>query len=234
MATFAEVQARLLRTINRPSSETDIVAEVKAFINDAILILQRDHAYSYTEGMFTFDYPADALFADIGEVCDASVRDYISIQQISPSGTYEGKPLQMKSYSQLQQDRRKYSRSHSIDSAQTYSENQIGLTVEDGYREDMIAFIVSKYMGLYPRPGQNTSFLLHVHFWLPPLVEDEDSNFFLDYAEDLVVMLALRRMHLSMKIDSRWQVTDAEINAAIAGLHAWDSQVTQYPGISIE
>jgi hypothetical protein len=234
MATFVEVQNRLLRTINRPSSETDIVAEVKAFINDAILILQRDHAYSYTEGMFTFDYPASALFADIGAVCDASVRDYISLQQIAPSGTYEGKPLQMKSYSQLQTDRRKYSRSHSVDSVQIYSEAQIGLTVEDGYREDMIAFIMSKYMGLYPRPSSNTTFLLHVHFWLPKLEEDADSNFFLDYAEDLVVMLALRRMHLSMKIDSRWAVTDAEIKDAMDGLKAWDSQVTQYPGISIE
>lgn len=233
MATFAEIQTRLLETINRPSSETDIVSAVKASINDAVLILQRNHAYSYTEGMFSFVYPANAQYADIGEVCDASVRDYISMQQITSSGTYEGRPMKLLSYSQLQMRRRTYDRKHSVDTSQIYAENQPGLTIEDLFRQDKVAFVISSYVGVYPRPAEDTTFLLHVHFWLPPLVEDDDTNFFLDYTQDLVVMLALKRLHLFMKIDSRFPITQAEVDAAYAGVLAWDSQVKEYPDISI-
>ena len=233
MATFLQVTTRLLQYINRPSTEADVLAAVKASINDACLYLQRDHAFAYTECLSTFIYPANGLSVDVGIVCDGNLRDVISIQQISTGGTYEGKTIKIKSYAQLQTDRRNYARSHSIDPNQVYTESIAGLTVEDGYREDMIAWVMGNEIGLYPRPNAATTFLLHYHVWLPEMADDTDTNFFLEYCLDAVVTIALKRLHIFMKLDSRYQVTNEELAVLVQGIHAWDSQVKENPNTSI-
>lgn len=230
MATFAEVTERLLQTINRPATELDILSEVQHSINDAVLILQRNHAYAYTESLASFVYPASALYVDLGTVCSGLVRDCISLQQLAAGGTYEGKPIKIKTYFRLQSGRNIRSRMGGIDETQIFSEVSPGITIEDSFRGDKIAFVMGRNIGIYPRLNVDTSFIIHIHTWLPVLVEDDDTNFFLTYAQDLVTMMALKRLHISMKTDSRFQVTQTEVDVAIAGLLAWDSQIKENPG----
>lgn len=234
MATFATTYTSLLRKINRPATETDILAECKDAINAAVLQLQRDHAFAYTEALATFEYAANALYVDVGTVCNGLIRDYISLQQIAVGGTYEGKPIKIKSYSQIQTDRINHYRKHSIDDTQIFAETSPGLTIEDGYREDRFGWVMGRNIGIYPRPTQATTYLIHFHSWLPALVADGDTNFFLDYAQDLVQMLALKRLHIVMGVDSRFAVSQEEVNASILNLHTWDSQVKENPNTSIE
>lgn len=233
MATFLQVTTRILQLINRPSSEADVLAAVKASINDAVDYLQRNHAYALTEKLSTFVYPANALSVDLGTLCGGPLRDVISLQQLASSGTYEGKPIKIKSYAQIQADRRRYQRSHSTDPSEIFDPNVYGLTIEDGYRCDMIAWVMGQYIGMYPRPSAATTFILHYHVWLPVMADDTDTNFYLTYCQDVIVTIALKRLHLFMKVDSRFAVSQAEVQTLVEGVLAWDSQIKENPATSI-
>lgn len=234
MATFATAVTRILRTINRPATETDIVQGVKDAINDAVKQLQRDHAYVYTEGLVQVTYPANTLFIDLGTVCDGKVRDFLSVQQVNTSAGLQGKPLRLITYSQLQTDRRNHYNRHAVDPTQVFSAEQPGQTIEDGFREDMTCFIANQYIGLYPLQTQAKELVINLHTWLPEMVADGDTNFFMDYAYDIVIMLALKNLSYFMKADNRLNIDNAEIAARIATLVTWDSQLRQTPNGSIE
>lgn len=225
MATFADVVTRMLRIINRPASETALVAEVKASINDAISYLQRNHGYAMTEKVSSFIYPANALQVDLGAICGGVLRDVISIQQISNGGTYEGKPLKIRTYSGIQSLRKKVDEISTVANDELYDASRLGYTIEDRFRQDITIWVMGKSVGAYPRPAQNTTFLIHFHLWLPELAADTDTNFFLDYCQDAVVTIALKRLHLVMKLDSRYAVTQAELTVLEDGLKAWDGQL---------
>jgi hypothetical protein len=107
------------------------------------------------------------------------------------------------------------------------------ITIEDAYRQDMLAWVMGSSIGLYPRPSTAITFLLHHHVWLPTLADDTDTNFFLDYAQDVVVMLALKRLNFFMKLDSRHVAAQAEVDSTLLGLYAWDSQIKENPMTSL-
>lgn len=230
MATFTEAFTRLMRVVNRPVSETDVLAAAKESINDAILFLQRNHAYNYTEKLATFTYPVNTLSVDLGDVCEGPLRDILSIQQVSADGQLQGKPLKIMSYTRLQAMRNQYARRHSQPDPSLYPTDTIsGWTIEDAYRQDLIAFMSGQFVGLYPMPTEVKYLLVNAHIWLPQLEEDDDENFFLTYALDIVLMVALKRMHIYMKTDSRFSVTEQEVADAMTGLVAWDSSTKSTP-----
>lgn len=234
MATFATAVARILRTLNRPSTETDIVQGAKDAINDAVKQLQRDHAYVYTEGLVQVTYPANELFIDLGTVCDGTVRDFLSVQQVTSETGIQGKPLRLITYSQLQTDRRNYYKRHAVEDGVDFSANQPGRTIEDGYRSDLTVFIANQYLGLYPRQTEAKNLLINLHTWLPEFNADGDTNFFLDVAYDLVIMMALKNMSFFMKSDSRLNIDNAEISVRVKSLMDWDSQLRETPNGSLE
>ena len=233
MATFQDAYTRLLRTINRPSSEADVLLACKDAINDAVMQLQRDHAFAYSEALASFEYPADTLYISLGTVCDGEVRDLVSLQEVTADSPYQGKPIKIITYSQLQADRTNYYRSHNVDPTQAYQESTVGMTIEDGYRQDVIAFVMGQNIGLYPKPASAKTLLLNLHIWMHVFVDNDDTNFFLDYAMDVVQILALKKLHIFMKYDSRYAVSDKDFGDAFQSLLHWDSQVIENPKTSI-
>jgi len=237
MATFQTAYERLMRTVNRPLTETDVLLAAKDAINDAVMFLQRNHAYNYTERLTTLTYPVNTLQVDLGEICTGTLRDILSVQQLSSAGIVQGKPLKIMRYDQLQAIRGHYERTHTANAPFDISLDSMSLSgwnIEDAFRQDLVAFLVGQNLGLYPRPtSAAVELLVNCHIWLPELVADADTNFFLTYALDVVMMLALKSMHIYMKLDSRFAVSEQQVADSLAGLIAWDAQVMENSRTSI-
>lgn len=230
--TFEDAYTRLMGLVNRPTSELDVLAEAKASINDAILQLQRNHAYHYTERLFDFTYPAASLQVDLQDICSGNLRDIHTIQIISDATANGGPILEYYSYNQIQVMRRRYQRTHPAWSAAEeldYIVSEIGHETYTGRQNRYLFFRMGANIGLYPTPTVDVQLLLNAHIWLTPLVADEDTNFFLDYAFDLVCIMALKRMGIYMKEDNRFSMTQEEIIQLTSTLITWDSQVAESP-----
>lgn len=227
--TFTQAYTRLMGLINRPTSETAVLAEAKAQINDAINTLQRERAFVRVETVAELAYPASTQYVDLTTVLSGIlIRDVKSVQFLNETGTLNGRPLMIKSYSQLQADRMAYSRRDpEWRNSPIYGAATVDTTIEDGYRDDFIAFIAGQKFGLYPAPATAATLLIQYNKWLPELSGDSDTNFLLDYGFDVVILMALRGMQIYMKTDGRYQVTAAEVAEKVASLHAWDSQLKE-------
>lgn len=226
MATFQTAYSRLLRTINRPSSDTDVLQGAKDAINDAILYLQRNHGYAYTQVAVDVPMAANSFSVDLANDFDLSMRDVQSVFEVNTSGKREGKPLKVVTFSKLQADRMNYHRRHSSGDPLGYlNESLDGFTIEDAYRSDKLAFLYGCNLGIYPMQSNAQNYVVFGHQWIQEMTADADTNFFLDYAMDVVITIALKRMHLYLKLDSRFSVTEQEISDLIAGLVNWDAQI---------
>lgn len=226
MATFQTAYERLMRTINRPTSETDVLQGAKDAINDAILFLQRNHGYAYTQIVLDVPITASTFSVNLATALASPVRDVQAFYQVSASGVRQGKPLKVITFAKLQAMRMHYDRTHTSGDEVTWmNESLTGWTIEDAYRSDKIAFLYGNVIGVYPTPTESANFVLFGHAWLPALSAASDTNFFLDYALDVVLTIALKRMHLYLKLDSRFAVTEQEVSDLLAGLVNWDAQI---------
>lgn len=216
----------MLRLVNRPSSETDVLNGVKDAINDAIMYLQRNQAFAMTERLASITYTASAASVALTSVGSGSdlVRDVISVQQVSASGVLTGKPLKLTTYEQIQVMRNRYARRNSSADVDLSNDTLSGWTIEDAYRSDKMAFVVGNAIGLYPVPTETVYLYVNYHKWMPVLSADADTNFFLDYAMDVVQTLAAKRMLFYMRDVAIYSPTQAEVDAAVATLLAWDAQ----------
>jgi hypothetical protein len=233
MATFATAVTRLLRIINRPSTEADIVLNCKDALNDAVKEIQRDHAFAYTESLAKVTIPANTLYVEIGTICDGKIRDYMSAQQITSDG-FQGKPLSFVTYNQLQKDRWNHYRRNFTTQDERFVESQAGRTIEDSFRTDMKVFIANQHIGVYPLQATDVQLLLNFHLWLPELLNDDDTNFLLDYAYDAVILLALRKLSYYQKTDSRINIDNASLVAVMESLKQWDGQLRETANFTME
>ena len=230
--TFLNAYTRLMGLINRPVSETTVLAEAKAAINDAIDQLQRNHAYHYSERLFNFTYPAATQQVNLQNICGGVLRDIHTIQIIANESAYGGPILEYMSYNQIQMKRRKYQREHPVWNA---NEEWDYVTNENGHEEytsrqnRYLFFRLGENIGLYPVPTEDVQLLINAHIWFIPLVDDDDESFFLTFAYDVVMTLALKRMNVYMKEDNRFGMTEQEIASTLQTLIAWDGQVAEGP-----
>jgi hypothetical protein len=234
--TFQTAFEQLMDMVGRPLTETAVLSNAKKEINNAIRFLQRNHAFVYTETLAEISYTANAQSIDSTAFTAGILRNVLSVQQLSATGNYEGKPLRVKSYAQLQSDRMHYLGRYPAGISAEYDEaaNFANVySIEEAYRSDKIAFVVGQRFGLYPRQIDAVPLMLHFSIWLPTLEGINDTNFFLDYALDVVLMLALRRMHIYLKVDDRFSVTKEEVAENIQTLITWDSQIRETPMTTI-
>jgi hypothetical protein len=236
MLNFSDIYQQLMLIVNRPISETSVLTGAKWEINQAVKYLQRDHAYAYTERLCQFVYQPGTLLYDLGNICGGSLRDLLSAQTLNQTGKPYGRPTKIITYNQLQQMRMHFSRTHALCPGDWYAPANLDLydiTIEDTFRHDRIIFISGQNVGLYPMPSEPETILLNCHIWLPALIKDTDTNFFLEYASDVVMMCALKKMHLYMKSDQRFQFTSAEFMESLSTLKAWDAQVRETPNTNL-
>lgn len=225
---FADLYTDLLETINRPAS--DGLVPVKREINKTLMQLQRRTQFKYAERLVRFTYPAGADMINLVDVCDGLPRDFISLQQLSKPDAAAGQHIDFMSYGYLYNQRRNWNRTQTTPDLEyapirspALDESTHGEWV--GNVHSHYAFVLNKQIGLYPRPTTDVHLLLNLHIWLPQLVHDVDTNFLLDYCYDCVHVLSLRKLQLFYKVDSRWKVSDAEVQEAWADVQAWNGTV---------
>lgn len=229
MENFESAYTALMDMVARPMSDTTTLNAAKREVNNAIRFLQRNHGYAYAERLTSFPYPANTLHVNLGEICGGLLRDIFSVQRIASGGT-NGVPMRFMSYHQLQTIRHRYDR-------RTGMALELDTTLVNDYIEaersnELICFLVGQSLGLYPKPQSEVNLLVHVHIWLAELVDNEDTNFFLDYAFDAVLTIALKRMQIYLKIPSQFVVSQAEVDLILANLVAWDGQVKTNPNLA--
>lgn len=229
MADFSDLYTDVMDSLNRPTTETAVLAACKKRINDTIRLIQRRRAYRKTERLVTVTYPANALTIDLTAVCDGKLRDLISVQMLGESTAKSGVILPYKSYAQLQAARMKYQRLN-----EPANLNEWQYVTEFFGHENFTTrvhryyvFLMNGEVGLYPTPTSDVTLLVFAHTWLPDLSADADTNFLLDWAYDLVHDYSLHRMSVYLKQDNRTPLTKEEFALGLEALDLLDSQMSE-------
>lgn len=225
---FVDAYTDLMDQINRPLTETAVLASAKKRINEAVMIAQQERAMNYTQRLTKVPYPANTLMINLSTVCEGTLRDVMSVQVLGTVSDNGGDILFYKTYNQIQAARRKYQlkRASSV-TEYDYLLSQFGHETYTGIVHKYYAFSLANNIGLYPVPTAAVNLLLHSHIWLPQLSADADTNFFLDFAYNVIMDIALQRMCVYMKEDNRYLVTQNQIDKQLSALRAWDSQVAE-------
>lgn len=223
--------------INRPPDEEvgsvgsgkTMLDVVKREIKTSVLYANRRYGFKYTEKVFTINYPNNAKYIYIDEVCQHKVLGIISIDLVKADGDLFGTPIPVTSFSELQERREAHDDKHTltVDSENTESfeasADSFETFITSNYR--YLAFLLGTGLGLYPTPTKDTFLRIHHHALLPELVEDDDTNFFLEYGWDFILYKTLHSMETYLKQDVRFPVTQAQTMEAWQSFVEWDMNV---------
>lgn len=230
METFGTSITDLLDYVNRPRAELGPAAA--RAINNTISLMQRRHRFKMSERLINLTYPSGQLSVDLSDAGQGTPRDYLSVQLIKPDAQgIMGIPLVIKNYSELTAEADKYNRTNRADEFKEEAFNepyQLSTHVKRNRAYD--AFLVGNRLGLYPTPQNDVQLNIHFHVWLPKLVDDSDTNFLLEFCGDYVFTRALQTLQLSLKVDKRYPVTQAELADLWETVSQWDSQIRDTPG----
>ena len=229
MADFSDIYEDVMDTINRPTTETLVLAACKRRINDAIRFIQRRRAYRKTERLVSITYPANALTIDVTSFCGGTIRDLICTQLLGTIDAKGGTILPFKNYTQLMGAKQKYQNLNTPGNINEwrYITEQFGHETYAANVHRYYVFLMNGEIGLYPTPTTDTFLLLFGHVWLPDLSADADTNFMLDFAYDLIHDFAVHKMSIYLKQDNRLQFTKEEFALALEALDLLDSQMSE-------
>ena len=215
--TLLDAQTALLDYVNRPASE--MAAQAKREINNALSWVQRQHEFKYTERLISVLYPANTLTMELTGACEGYPRNWLSFQELATASDTSGQLLELTSYAQIQAERGKFQRRFgSPDAEHSHQE----------FTSDVHArrvFLSDKGFGLYPTPVADVTLLINLHVILPRLSEDTDTNFLLDFGFDFIIDKALSRMNMFMKEDVHVPVSEEQMAKDFESLIQWDSQI---------
>lgn len=225
MATFQTAYTDLLDYANRTYAE--LGSQAKREINNAILWLQRKREWKMTERLIRFTVPANTLFVNLSVACEGTPRSIINTTLLASSTAVEGKLLDLCSYDKVMRERRQFQRSHEPSSVEAEpvgapSRHNEFISQVHSYKAFLIG---ANNFGLYPTNTSAAYVMMNLSIWLPTLVDDSDTNFFLTYAYDLVLMRAFKQFSIYLKEDRRAVVANEEIAEGYNSLVEWDTQV---------
>jgi hypothetical protein len=225
---LSDIRADILDCINRPQAESQ--DRVDRAINKSIRFLMRKHQFTLTERFVRIAYPANALTLNVADILDGKIRDIISVQLVSsPTGT-SGKFLRVQKLSELFAKLNKQQRLRPI----LFDFEEIN-TEFTQLREnsDYSVFLMNGEIGLYPTPTSAVTLLLAAHAWLRPLENDDDTNFFLDFCDDYIVLKSLYHLNTVLKMEGVNPINSQELADAYEACLQWDSQLSNSPGETI-
>lgn len=217
------LRTSVLGFLNRPESE--LGTQVNEAINTVMLRMQRQHKFKFSERLVEITYPANTLQLELTGACEGTPRDFISIQQLTSAQKF-GPKLKLLTYLDVVNRRGAYANRYQADVTESMVPHSTFVNEIRGYD----AFLVNNALGLYPTPTLDVNLLVNLHIWLPALEENEDSNFFSEFAYDLVVDMAVDRMNFYLKEDERVEVSAKQIAEGWEALKQWDAHV----GVSVE
>ena len=221
MPTFQDAYNHLMESCNRPLSQVAVLARAKAELNNSIMLLQRRHAFRHTEKLFEATYTGGSRLVDFGTVCTGTLRDIKSVQM---SGEGLGGPyLKYKTYDQIAKENFRYQQSQGDTSLFSTEVRNLSDYVTNAQK--FYFFVMGNSFGLFPKPVVDVPLLINCHIWLPLLSGNDDTNFFLTYAFDVVQDLALSRMATFLRNDDLKSLSADDLEKSIVTLINWDSQL---------
>jgi len=223
MSTFIEAVEDFLDYINRPASEMEDVA--KRELNMTLLWMQRVQRFNLAERVATILYPANTPMVNISAVCEGKIRNFNHCVLGGNAGVLTGRPLFFKTFDQITQEKFKFDRSRTLNDEDLAHGDDVSFSGRVSRELGYYAFISGDKLGLYPTPTSDVTISVDVHIWLPPLVEDNDTNFLLDFCYDFVILKTLQRYNIYSKQESRNPISEAELSALWQGVKDWDGQV---------
>jgi len=220
--TFLELRTSILGYLNRPSSEMATV--VNTTINLVLRSLQRGHQFQVCETLVKMTYPAGQYFVTPTlEGVTEVLRNIITVGIVLNSDKTTFVPVLPRSFSEICkeiQNRKESSAACADDSSIVASNEDLRRMISTYY----FSFFGNKLV-LYPTPSASKELLLHCSVFFPDLVADTDSNALTEAGADYVILASLRLLHIYMKTDVRYAVTDAEVAASRETLLAWDRDI---------
>jgi hypothetical protein len=223
MPTFLQAQTAVLDYINRPSSE--MLTVVKREINLTILWMQRMHKFQYSERVIRLTYPATAVSIDLTEPCGGRLRDVINLQLLSTDTGIAGRPLWVRSFDAIIQERSKFLRGHRHDEDELPQNSDLTFDSWVTRNASYYGFLSGENLGLYPTPTVTQYLLINLHIWLAELSADSDTNFLLENCYDFIILKTLQRYNTYSKQDGRNPVSAEELAILWEGIKQWDGQV---------
>lgn len=225
--TLADIRGVVIDYINRPQNESQ--DRVDAAINRTIDGLQRKHRFTMSERLVRLTYPANSLHVNVADVLGGKIRNLFDAQLVSGTSN-TGKVLRISSYSALTRLLNKQQRLSTVDETLENSLDYLD-TLRAG--SDYSVFLIQGNIGLYPTPQADVTLVVGANIWLNKLVEDDDTNFFLDYCEEYIVLKTLYTLNTLFKTENRNQINANEVQQAYEDCMAWDSQITSTPGETV-
>lgn len=92
----------------------------------------------------------------------------------------------------------------------------------------------STVLTLYPKPSASVYLDVAFTYWLPRLVEDNDTNIFLTKCWDYVLYASLKRMNMYLQEDERILINASLLREAEQELHNWNSALVTSAPIYIQ
>ena len=227
--TFLELSTELLDWANRPIDETGMLTRAKSCINSAVLWANRSHSFKYAEKCMRVTYPANAFMIDLASLASNRVIGLNTIQVVS-TGAFVGYPINIIEYENLQSKRRQSFKSAPLDSFSTtvIDRTASAIAITDG----ACGFTLGTSLGLFPTPVQNVELLITYNSLVDTLVNDADTNFFLDFGRDFILSKALQKFNTYMKADKRVEVNAEQLANEWESFKNWNNSVVNSHAIS--
>jgi hypothetical protein len=225
--TFLQVKRDLIDYVNRPETEqvgsagfgVTLIELAGREINKAIKWANRRHAFKYAEKRIKYAYPANTTFVTKSTI-SADILSFLTIEVGNSAGADFGLPLQLRSHELLTRQRLNYEKRTVITDP-----NRDGFSTFVTNTWTRVAFILGDNIGLFPTPATTQNLIITYNGLLPDLVNDSDTNFFLEIGYDFILSMALLRFTQYLKEDVRVETLEKRSADDWASLLAWDSVV---------
>lgn len=229
--TLSDIRADILDFINRPQSESQ--DRVDRAINRAINHLQLRHQFVFAERMVRLVYPAGTLLLNVADLLGGKPRDIFSCEVLGTIESTTGKSISIKKLVELKAKNHKFQKTHYRGDYQEENNNSITELEFMRSNQDYCVFLTEGKLGIFPTPTSDVNLLCCFHLWFDNLVEDDDTNFFLDFCDNFIILKALYQLNTLLKSESRNQINALELTDAFDACLNWDSQVSNSPGETI-
>lgn len=228
--TFAELVDETLAYTKRPASDTTIV---KSQINKAQLWAQRSHNFEkakmFIGTVYKASEPENGISLGLGG--DLQVKTVLSARIGEGSlGYTEGDPLELLTWEEFSNREEKFLSTFGTGTSEVSptlvtQTDRFSQYVEQNY--GVLGLInAASYLRLFPAPSTTKTINLYVVHWLPKLVNDNDTNFLLEFGNDVLLYKTLSFFNTFLKADERVELSAALLRDSWHSLLAWDASLT--------
>lgn len=195
MSTFKEAYEDVLDVFQRLPTEQGMAVRAKKYVNDAIRWANLSHPFVYSREFANVTYPSNAQSIDLVHFAGNVSLGIITAEQLARPQDFFGRPMKVMTYESLFNRR--------LDAWKGMQFNDEYNKWEELVKDNSFCVINGSTLSVYPTPQTDITLKVSYIKSLPLLVDDNDTNFILDYCYDFVQAYANYKFALYLKEDER-------------------------------